>query len=81
MWHGDYMGTRAKRHPQVNRAELAKRIEKDRGYVTRILNGTQEASLPVAIAIFQITGLKFGPISAATPQDIRAMSRALGVAA
>ena len=72
------MATRAEKHPDVNRADLAKRINKDRGYVTKILNGTREASLPVAIAIFRETGLKFGPIKGATPNDIRAMSRALG---
>lgn len=80
MWHSDYMATRAKAHPDINRAELAREIGMDRTLLTKILNGKRPMSLPVALSIFELKGLRLGPISNASPNDIRAMRRALAAA-
>lgn len=76
MWHVDHMATRSKCHPGVNRAELARKINFDRGYLTRVLNGTQGASLSVALAIFRETGLQFGPLEGKSKRDISMIERA-----
>lgn len=76
MWHGDHMATRAKLYPEVNRAELAKVIEKDRGYVTNILNGKRAAPLSIALAVFDETGLKLGPLEGKSKADISTLRRA-----
>jgi transcriptional regulator with XRE-family HTH domain len=61
--------------------ELADRAGISLPYASQILSGARSPSLTMAIGIFRKTGLKFGPIAQATPEDIEVMARVYGEAA
>lgn len=75
------MATRASVHPEIDRTALAKQLGKDRGYITKLLNGTRAAPLPVALEIFRITGICLGQLAGRTPSEIDALRLAHSVIA
>jgi hypothetical protein len=50
-------------------------------YASQILSGVRTPSRPLAISIFQRTGLKLGPIAQLSDDDIATLARIDGIAA
>lgn len=50
-------------------------------YASQLLSGARVPSRSLAIAIFQKTGRKFGPVSDLTDDDIATLARIEGLAA
>lgn len=46
-------------------------------YASQIARGLRAPSLALAVAIYQSTGLKFGPIKNATPREIATIGKLL----
>lgn len=60
----------------VNHAKIGARIGKDRSYVSKLLAGKRKASLPIAIAIFDVAGIAIGPLEGKDPQEIATLKAA-----
>jgi len=60
--------------------EMAKATGISVPYASQILSGQRVPSRRLAIAIFQTTGHKFGPVSALSDDDIATLARIEGTA-
>lgn len=65
-----------RKHPEFTQDDLAKVTGKHRTHISKVMSGKREASLPVAVAIFNETGIKLGPLKNKTPAEIKTLASA-----
>lgn len=73
------MAPRVLKHPEVNRSELAAKLNTDRGYLTNVLNGKRAAHLKLAVSIFKETGIKLGPLAGKSGDEVKALAKAASI--